>query len=215
MTLTLHSYYRSSAAYRVRIALNLKALAYRQRAHHLAHGEQRAAAYLALNPQGLVPALEVDGGVISQSLAIIEYLDEIAPDPPLLPRDARARAIVRAMALAIACDIHPLGNLRVLNYLRGELAQPQPAVDAWSRHWIETGFAALEPLVQRHSGDGRHCFGGSVTLADLCLVPQMYNARRFGCDLAALPTLVAVDGALRELPAFAAAAPERQPDAGA
>lgn len=215
MTIRLHGYYRSSAAYRTRIALNLKGLAYEQRAHHLARGEQRDAAYLALNPQGLVPALEVDGTVIPQSLAIIEYLEETAPEPPLLPREPQARAIVRAMALGIACDIHPLGNLRVLNYLRGELAQPEPAVERWIRHWIGSGFAALEPLVQRHSADGRHCFGDSVTLADIFLVPQMYNARRFGCELAALPALVAVDAALCELPAFAAAVPERQPDAPA
>ncbi|MBV6416885.1 MAG: Maleylpyruvate isomerase [Steroidobacteraceae bacterium] len=210
----LHSYWRSSAAFRARIAANLKGLSLPQVAHHLARGEQRAPEYLALNPQGLVPALETDAGVIGQSIAIIEYLDETFPAPPLLPREPLARAQVRSMALGIACDIHPLGNLRVLNYLRGELRQPEEAVGRWIRHWIEAGFAALENAVRRHSADGRHCHGSEVTLADICLVPQMYNARRFNCDLAAVPTLVAIDAALREQPAFAAAAPERQPDAG-
>ncbi|MGD9599245.1 MAG: maleylacetoacetate isomerase [Steroidobacteraceae bacterium] len=211
----LHSYWRSSAAYRARIALEVKGLPAEQVAHHLARGEQRAAGYLALNPQGLVPALEVDGEVIGQSLAIIEYLDEQYPVPPLLPRDPMARAQVRAMALTVACDIHPLGNLRVLNYLRGEFRQPEEAVTRWVRHWIETGFAALEAAARRHAGDGRHCHGSAVSLADVCLVPQMYNARRFGCDLSACPTLVAIDAALRDRADFAAAAPERQPDAGA
>ncbi|MBV6425057.1 MAG: Maleylpyruvate isomerase [Steroidobacteraceae bacterium] len=211
----LHSYWRSSAAYRARIALNVKGLAAEQVAHHLARGEQRTPGYLALNPQGLVPALEVDGEVIGQSLAIIEYLDERYPAPPLLPREPMARAQVRAMALTVACDIHPLGNLRVLNYLRGEFRQPEEAVNAWARHWIETGFVALEAAVRRHSGDGRHSYGSAVSLADVYLVPQMYNARRYGCDLSASPTLVAIDAALRERTDFAAAAPERQPDAGA
>lgn len=211
----LHSYWRSSAAYRARIALNVKGLAAEQVTHHLARGEQRTPGYLALNPQGLVPALEVDGEVIGQSLAIIEYLDERYPAPPLLPREPMARAQVRAMALTVACDIHPLGNLRVLNYLRGEFRQPEEAVNAWARHWIETGFVALEAAVRRHSGDGRHSYGSAVSLADVYLVPQMYNARRYGCDLSASPTLVAIDAALRERADFAAAAPERQPDAGA
>jgi maleylacetoacetate isomerase len=211
----LHTYWRSSAAYRARIALNLKGLAYEQVAHHLVHGEQRSAAYLALNPQGLVPALATAGAVLGQSLAIIEYLDETYPEPPLLPPDALARAQVRAMALSVACDIHPLGNRRVLLYLRETLAQSEAAVNDWTRHWIETGFAALEEAVRRHSQDGRHCYGAGVTLADVCLVPQMYNARRFDCDLAGMPTLVAIDAALRKRPEFAAAAPELQPDAAA
>jgi maleylacetoacetate isomerase len=211
----LHGYWRSSAAYRVRIALNLKGVACEQAAHHLARGEQRGPDYLALNPQGLVPALETGGDVLTQSLAIIEYLDETIPEPALLPRDARARAQVRAMALSVACDIHPLNNLRVVDYLRRELAQPEGAVERWMRHWIETGFAALEAAVRRHSRDGRHCHGDAVTMADVFLAPQMYNARRVGCDLAGVPTLVAIDAALMALPAFAAAAPERQPDASA
>jgi len=209
----LHGYWRSSAAYRVRIALNLKGVACEHAAHHLVRGDQRSDDYLALNPQGLVPALETGGEVLTQSVAIIEYLDETIPEPALLPRDARARAQVRAMALSVACDIHPLNNLRVLNYLRREFAQPEAAVEQWMRHWIETGFAALEAAVRRHSGDGRHCHGEAVTMADVCLAPQMYNARRVGCDLTGVPTLVAIDAALTALPAFAAAAPERQPDA--
>ncbi len=210
----LHSYWRSSAAFRARIALNLKGIAYGQAAHHLLRGEQRSAAYLALNPQGFVPALETAGEVIGQSIALIEYLDETHPEPPLLPRDPLARAQVRSMALGIACDIHPLGNRRVVVYLREQLGQTEAAVNAWTRHWIETGFAALETAVRRHSADGRHCYGASVTLADVCLVPQMYNARRLECDLSGVPMLVAIDAALKDAPAFAAAAPERQPDAG-
>ncbi|MGE0582694.1 MAG: maleylacetoacetate isomerase [Steroidobacteraceae bacterium] len=211
----LHTYWRSSAAYRARIALNLKGLRYEQVAHHLARGEQREAAYLAINPQGFVPALETGGVVLGQSLAIAEYLDETHPEPPLLPREPVARAQVRAMALTVACDIHPLGNLRVVNYLRHTLAQPEAAVEAWTRHWIESGFAMLEVAARRHSKDGRHCFGAAVTLADVCLVPQMYNARRFACDLTGVPTLVAIDAALRGRAEFAAAAPELQPDAAA
>ncbi len=211
----LHTYWRSSAAYRARIALNLKRIAYEQAPHHLVRGEQRSATYLAVNPQGLVPALETAGEVLGQSLAIIEYLDETHPEPPLLPRTPLARAQVRALALAIACDIHPLGNRRVLVYLRETLAQSEAAVNAWTRHWIETGFAALEAAVRRHTKDGRHCYGAGVTLADVCLVPQMYNARRFECDLTGMSTLVAIDAALRERPEFAAAAPELQPDATA
>jgi maleylpyruvate isomerase len=153
--------------------------------------------------------------VLGQSLAIIEYLEETCPDPPLLPREPVARAQVRAMALGIACDIHPLGNLRVVTYLRQELSQPEAAVQAWIRHWIEAGFVALEAAVHRHSRDGHHCFGAGVTLADVCLVPQMYNARRFECDLSGMPALVAIDAALRTRREFAAAAPELQPDAAA
>lgn len=211
----LHTYWRSSAAYRARIALNVKGLPHEQVAHHLVRGEQRSPGYLAVNPQGLVPALESEGEVLAQSLAIIEYIDELYPAPPLLPRGAVARAQVRAMALGIACDIHPLGNRRVLVYLREMLGQSTAAVNSWARYWIETGLGALEATVRRHSGDRRHCYGNSVTMADVCLVPQMYNARRFDCDLTGMPTLVAVDAALCALPAFAAAAPERQPDAEA
>jgi maleylacetoacetate isomerase len=211
--LELYSYFRSSAAYRCRIALNLKGLAYETVAVHLVKdgGQHHAPAYRALNPQGLVPALRHDERVITQSLAIMEYLDEVHPEPPLLPGDAGSRARIRAFALAIACDIHPINNLRVLNYLRGPLGQQQPAVDRWYRHWVETGLAACEALLPDR--ESRFCFGDRPTLADACLVPQLYNARRFNCDLGAIPRLLAVDAAARALPAFAKAAPEAQPDA--
>jgi maleylacetoacetate isomerase len=174
-------------------------------------GQHTKPAYRALNPQALLPTLEHDGKVITQSLAIIEYLDEIQPQPPLLPRDAGERAKVRAFALAIACDIHPLNNLRVLNYLKGPLGHDQAAVDAWYRHWVETGLAACEALLP---GDGsKFCFGDEPSLADACLVPQIYNARRFNADLSAIPRLVAIEEACGKLTAFAQAAPEAQPDA--
>lgn len=209
----LYTYWRSSAAFRVRIALGVKGLAYESVAKHLVRSEQRAADYLGLNPQGFVPALEDGGAVLSQSLAIIEYLDETHPEPPLLPGDARGRAQVRAMAQLIACDVHPLNNLRVLNHLRGPLGQDEAAVERWVQHWILEGFAALEQLARRHSADGRHLHGRAVTLADVCLVPQLYNARRSRCELAPFPTLTAIGAALEALPAFAAARPEAQPDA--
>lgn len=213
MAMRLYTFWRSSAAFRVRIALALKGVAHQQVATHLGRAEQRAAGYVADNPQGLVPALDEDGFVLGQSLAIIEYLDETHPEPPLLPGDARGRAIVRSLAQAIACDIHPLNNLRVLNYLKGPLGQDQDGVDRWYRHWIATGFEALETLSQRYSADGAHLYGDQVTLADVCLVPQLYNARRFQCDLAPFPTLTAIGEKLARLPAFASAAPEAQPDA--
>ncbi len=211
--LKLHSFFRSSAAYRCRIALHLKGLAHETAFVHLVKdgGQHNAPAYRALNPQALVPTLEHDGRVITQSLAIIEYLDEIHPEPPLLPGDAEQRARIRALALAIACDVHPINNLRVLNYLKGPLQQGQAAVDAWYRHWVETGLAACEALLP--AGSGHFCFGDQPTLADICLVPQMYNARRFACDLAAMPRLRAIDEACRGLPAFVKAAPEAQRDA--
>jgi maleylpyruvate isomerase len=209
----LYGYWRSSAAYRVRIALAIKGLSYDHVTLKLGSGEHTAPGYRAANPQGLVPALEDGPTLIGQSLAIIEYLEETHPEPPLLPQGAAARAQVRALAQAIACDIHPLNNLRVLNYLKGPLAQGQPAVSAWYRHWIALGFAALEELAQRHSGDGRHLYGVAVTLADVCLVPQVYNARRYECELAPYPMLVAISEALERLPAFAAARPQVQPDA--
>ena len=215
MGLRLYTYWRSSAAYRVRIALALKGLEYESVPRHLLRdgGEQRRPDYLALNPQGLVPALEDDGVIVTQSLAICEYLEERFPEPALLPAAPRDRAAVRAMALAVACDIHPLNNLRVLQYLRSELGQDDAGVARWARHWIASGFEALEQLVARHSGDGRHCFGSAVTLADVCLVPQVANARRVQLDLAPWPRILAVTGHLESLPAFAAARPDAQPDA--
>ena len=207
----LHGYWRSGAAYRVRIALALKGLAYENRAHDLRTGAQRDAGYRALNPQGLVPALEADGAVVTQSGAIIEWLDETCPEPPLLPRDPVGRATVRAMAAAIACDIHPLQNLRVLQYLKRELGASDPARDAWLARWMGDGFAALETLAERHGG--RFCYGDDPTLADCFLAPQLYSARRFGINLAPYAKLVAADAALRAIPEVAAAAPEAQPDA--
>jgi maleylacetoacetate isomerase len=209
----LYTFWRSSAAFRVRIALNLKAIRYESVSKLFSRDEHRAPEYMTLNPQGLIPALEDDGFVIGQSLAIIEYLDETHREPPLLPPDARGRAVVRAMAQGIACDIHPLNNLRVLNYLKGPLGQDAAGVERWYHHWIREGFVGLEELARRHSGDGRHLYGAAVTMADVCLVPQLYNARRFHCDLAAFPTLTAIGAALEALPAFAAARPEVQPDA--
>lgn len=209
----LYHYFRSSAAFRVRIALNLKGLEYESITKALNKSEQRAAEYLAVNPHGLIPALAVDGATISQSLAIIEYLNDLHPQPPLLPAEPLARAQVRSMALAIACDIHPLNNLRVLNYLRKDLGQNDEGVNTWYRHWVSEGFRGLEPQVASHSSARRHCFGDSLSLADVCLVPQMYNARRFNVDLAPFPTLVAISTHLESWPGFAAARPEAQPDA--
>jgi len=210
----LYDYFRSSAAYRVRIALNLKGLVPERVFVHLRKGAQRADDYLALNAQGLVPALVTDGGdVLTQSLAIIEWLDEMHPQPPLLPADADGRARVRAIALAIACDIHPLNNLRVLQYLTGTLGVSEPQKDGWYRYWCDVGLEALETELARDGRTGRFCHGDVPTLADVCLVPQLANARRFQVDLAPYPTLTRIDAACGELAAFAAAAPARQPDA--
>jgi len=209
----LYTVWRSSAAYRVRIALALKGLTYESVAKQFAKREHRAAEYLSLNPQGLIPALDDDGFVIGQSLAIIEYLDESRPDPPLLPSQPQGRAIVRAIAQGIACDIHPLNNLRVLNYLKGPLGQDEAGVNTWYRHWIAEGFVSLEALAKRHSQRGECLYGASVTLADICLVPQLYNARRYQCDLEPYPTLRGIGASLERLPAFQAARPEAQPDA--
>jgi maleylpyruvate isomerase len=208
----LHGYYRSSAAYRVRIALTLKGIAAAHRSRHLRKGEQRAPDYLRLNPQGLVPALELDGGaLLTQSLAICEYLEETHPEPPLLPKDPVLRAQVRAFAQAIACDIHPVQNLKVLNRLKS-LGLSQDQANAWARDTIAEGLAACETLAA-HGPGGPFCFGDRPSLADLCLVPQLYNARRFGVDLGALPRLLAAEAACQALPAFQEAAPEKQPDA--
>ena len=209
----LYTYFRSSAAYRVRIALNLKGLAYGSIPVNLSPGEHRRPEYLVLNPQGLVPALEDDGVLIGQSLAILEYLEEAHPQPQLLPRAPADRARVRSLALCIACDVHPLNSLRVLNYLRS-MGNDQDALDRWYRHWISEGFRALEEEAKRFSADGHHLFGDAITLADVCLVPQMFNARRFNCDLGPYPALSAISGYLESLPEFARAAPEVQPDAG-
>jgi maleylpyruvate isomerase len=209
----LYTYFRSSAAYRVRIALNLKGIAYDAVPIDLRPGAHRQPDYLARNPQGLIPALEVAGSVIGQSMAIIEYLEETHPQPPLLPGSPLDRARVRSMALAVACDMHPLNNLRVLNYLRSPLGQDEAAVDTWYRHWIAAGFRGLEEEAKRSSGDGRHLFGASVTLADVFLVPQMFNARRFNCNLEPFPTLRAICAHLEALPEFDRAAPNAQPDA--
>ncbi|HUA26147.1 MAG TPA: maleylacetoacetate isomerase [Steroidobacteraceae bacterium] len=209
----LYTYFRSSAAFRVRIALNLKGIDYESSAVDLRPAAHRQQEYLALNPQGLIPALADGGTVISQSLAVIEYLEESHPSPPLLPRSPRDRARVRSMALAVACDMHPLNNLRVLNYLRSQLGQDEAAVDTWYRHWIAEGFRGLEEEARRASGDGRHMFGSEVTLADVCIVPQMFNARRFKCNVEPFPTLRTICAHLETLSAFARAAPDAQPDA--
>ena len=209
----LYTYFRSSAAFRVRIALNLKGVSYESVPVDLRPAAHRQPDYLARNPQGLIPALEDGGAVIGQSLAIIEYLEETHPRPPLLPRSPLDRARVRSMALAIACDMHPLNNLRVLNYLRSALGHDEAAVDAWYRHWIAEGFRSLEEEARRTSGDGSHMFGTQVTLADVCLVPQMFNARRFKCDVEPFPTLRAICSHLETVSEFAHAAPAAQPDA--
>ncbi|GIL00458.1 MAG: maleylacetoacetate isomerase [Alphaproteobacteria bacterium] len=213
----LHDYFRSSAAYRCRIAFNLKGID-PQRVHvHLTRdgGQQRTRAYRALNPQALVPALEIgDGTVLTQSLAIIEWLDETHRQPPLLPDDPLARARVRAFAQVIACDIHPLQNLRVLQYLRSEFGQDQAGVERWCRRWLGEGLSACEALASR-TPSARFCFGDAPSLADICLVPQLFSADRFGVDLTAMPRLRAIRAACEALPAFAAAHPARQPDAEA
>lgn len=207
----LHGYWRSGTSYRVRIALNLKGLAHDQATLDLRTGAQREDAYRALNPQGLVPALETDGTVLTQSPAILEWLDERYPDPRLLPEGAEDRAVVRAMAALIACDIHPLNNLRVLDALRADFGADGPAVNRWIARWIGDGFAALEVMIARH-GRG-FAWGDAPTIADCCLVPQIYSAERFGVDLSPYPALVAAGERARAHPAFAAAHPDRQPDA--
>ena len=210
----LHNYFRSSASYRVRIALNLKRLPYDYRAVHLNRGggEQFQPAFRALNPQALVPVLEDGGALLRQSLAILEYLEEVHPSPPLLPRDPLGRARVRALALTVACEMHPLNNLRVLNYLAGTLGVTAEGKSSWYRHWVELGFGALEAELAGHPQTGAFCHGDEPTLADCCLIPQLFNARRFECDLTPYPTLLAVEKRCLELAAFRDAAPDRQPD---
>jgi maleylpyruvate isomerase len=210
-TMKLHGYFRSSASYRVRIALNLKGLSAEHLPHHLRKGEQRDPGYLAINPQGLVPTLQDDRGMILiQSLAIIEWLDEIHPMPPLLPKDPLRRAHVRAFAQVIACDTHPVQNLKVLARLR-ELGVSEEKVTGWAAWANREGLSACETLIAGETGP--FCFGAAPTLADLCLVPQLANARRFGVDLAAYPRLLRAETAAKDLKAFADAAPERQSDA--
>ena len=207
----LHDYWRSGAAYRARIGLNLKGVAYRAVAHDLRTGAQSAPDYAALNPQKLVPAIEIDGVVLTQSLAILEWLEETYPEPPLLPRDTIGRATVRAMAATIACDVHPLHNLRVLGQLRSEFGAEDAQVKAWMARWMGDGLFALEAFVARH-GRG-FAYGDVPTLADICMVPQIYSAERFGIDLAPYPRVVKAANTARALPAFEAAHPDRQPDA--
>lgn len=206
----LYSYFRSSASYRVRIALALKGLPYETAAIHLVKGEHKQAPFAAVNPQTRVPALKLDGGeILIQSLAIIGYLDEVYPRPPLLPSDPLERARVREVSHIIAMDVHPLGNTGPRNYLMKTLNHDLETVDAWTRHWIEDGFSAVEKLIS----PGPYCFGAQPTLADICLVPQVFNARRYKVDMAKFPNIVAADEACRKHPAFAAAAPAAQPDA--
>lgn len=208
---TLYSYWRSSAAYRVRIALGLKQLPYDMAYVHLVNngGEQHSQAYKSLNAQGLVPSWQCEEGVLTQSLAIIEYLDECHPETPLLPAAPFARAKVRAMAQAIACEIHPINNLRVLKYLRGEFGLDESAANKWYRHWVVEGFTALESMV----GHDDYCYGNEPTLADICLIPQFYNARRFNIDLTAFPKLCQIEANCLQIEAFKQAQPEAQADA--
>lgn len=211
---TLYGYFRSSAAYRVRIALNLKGLDYDQIPVNLVKGEQRGDDHLMRNPQGLVPSLVLDdSSVINQSLAICEYLDEVHPEPALLPINALKRARVRALAQSVACEIHPLNNLRVLKYLVREMGADEAAKLAWYHHWIAEGFTALEATLSNAPSSGDFCHGDTPTLADICLIPQVYNAERFECDLSAYPTIQRIAANCRSLPAFEKAAPEVQPDA--
>lgn len=215
----LHSYFRSSASYRVRIALNLKGVDYAQIPVHLVRngGEQLADTYRAVNPDGVVPALTVDAPgshhVLTQSLAIIEYLEECFPDPPLLPGSAADRAFVRSVALQIACEIHPVDNLRVLKYLKTVLGISDPQKDAWYKHWIDLGLASLEQRLRNDNRVGQCVFGDAPSIADICLVPQIWNARRFNIPLADYPTVVRIADHVDTLSAFADAAPSQQPDA--
>jgi maleylacetoacetate isomerase len=204
----LHDYFRSSASYRVRIALNLKGVAYEQHAVSLVDNVQQSAEYKALNPQGFVPMLEWDGMRVTQSLAIFDFLDAQVKAPPFVPSDAQGRAHVLALALTVACDIHPLNNLRILRYLKTELGQPQEAVDAWYRHWVAEGLAALEALAAPSAGS--FLYGDTLSMADICLVPQLYNGRRFDVPMDAYPTLLRAEASALALAPVAAAHPDRQ-----
>lgn len=212
---TLYGYFRSSASYRVRIALNLKGQAYDTVPVHLLNqgGEQFQPAFTGLNPHSLVPVLAHEGSHLTQSLAMLEYLEERFPTPSLLPGDAAQRARIRELSLAIACEIHPLNNLRVLRYLKHQLGVDEEKKNAWIQHWIKLGFAALEKQLNADTGRGHFCVGHMPTMADCCLVPQIFNARRFEVDMAPYPTLCAIEDACNALPAFQAAHPSQQPDA--
>jgi maleylacetoacetate isomerase len=212
MAMKLYGYFRSSAAFRVRIALNLKKLDYETAAIHLRRNDQTKPDYLAVNPQGLVPALEDGGRTLIQSLAIIEYLDETYPDPPLLPQQPVDRARARALAEIVACDIHPINNLRVLRYLTHSLGQDEAAIATWYNHWIDAGFQALERLLVGDGRTGAFCHGYAPGLADITLVPQVVNAERYRLDLAPYPTIARIYQSCMALEAFAAAHPDRQPD---
>ncbi len=209
----LHGYFRSSAAFRVRIALNLKGLAYDQTFRHLRKGEQRAPDYLKLNPMGLVPTLEIDGQTLTQSLAIIEYLEETRPNPALMPSDAAGRARVRSLSLSLAAEIHPINNLRVLEDLRSRFGADDAAVARWFRHWVEVTFAPLETRLASDAHTGTFCHGDTPGLADICLVPQVINNTRFDVDMTPYPTIARIHKACLELDAFKSALPANQPDA--
>lgn len=209
----LYTYFRSSAAFRVRIALNLKGLAYEPVFVHLAKGEHRKSDYGAINPQALLPTLEDAGKRLTQSLAIIEYLDERQPDPPLLPKDPLGRARVRSLAMLVACEIHPLNNLRTLQYLKRALRHNDEQVNSWYRHWIADGLGRLEADLANANGTGKFCHGDQATMADCCLVPQIFNAQRYQCDTAPYPTVMRVYAECMQLVAFDRAQPAKQPDA--
>jgi maleylpyruvate isomerase len=209
----LYTYFRSSAAFRVRMALNIKGIAYEPHIVWLPEGQQKSDAYRQINPQNLVPTLIDDGEQLNQSMAIIEYLDETHPEPPLMPKDPLARAHVRSLAQLIACDIHPINNLRILKYLKSELKQEQSAIDDWYRHWCNEGLAAYERQLAESNTRGRYSYGDSVTMADLCLVPQIFNAKRFEVDLSKFPQAMAIFDRLMLLPAIDIAQPSKQPDA--
>lgn len=209
----LYTYYRSSAAYRVRIALNLKGLQHEDTFVHLRRQDQRGSDYLSVNPQGLVPTLIDDDTTIGQSMAILEYLEERYPEPPLMPLSPAGRARVRQLAMIVACDIHPIDNLKVLNFLTQDLGVSEDGRLRWYRHWVDEGFAALEAILANQPATGRYCHGDEPTVADICLVPQVYNAGRFDVSLEPYPTIRRINEACLALPAFADAAPEAQPDA--